>query len=231
MGSAMDDQTDATQLLDRLEGTLVADLNSLVEWASDFDRRRTKAPKLGGLNFTLGLVALIGCETLGFFTTGAAQHRKQPPRAQPDLGTYIMGFIRDYFPRDSLFRKLEKVLADFLRHDLVHGFGAANPTVPFDLGLFVSKETSKRVTSGYSNGKKLLKLNSHALARDTIAAFYTLKQKVRSGADKPLLARIVQAKTLALPVSSGALKQFEVVHREIERQAKGGRSTKTTTRT
>lgn len=216
----MADQTEAMKLFDRLEGTLVADLNSLIDWANNFDQRRRKGPELGCLNFTLGLLALIGCETLGFFTSGAARHRKQPLRAQADLGTYIMGFIRDYFPRTSPFRNLEKVLADFLRHDLVHGFGCANPAVPFDLGLFISKETSKRVLHGYSDGKKLLKLNSLALARDTIAAFYTVKHKMVSGSDKLLLVRIVQAKNLALPVSSGALKQFDVVHRDLERQAK-----------
>ena len=145
----MGDQIEAIELVDRLEGTLVSDLNSLVEWAGDFDRRRGRGPGHGGLNFTLSLLALVGCETLGFFTTGASQHRKRTPRAQPDLGTYIMAFIWDFFPQASPFRKLEKVLADFLRHDLVHGFGCANPSVPFELGLFISKETSKRVTPGY----------------------------------------------------------------------------------
>ena len=223
----MGDQTEAIKVVDRLEGTLVSDLNSLVECAGDFERRRGRRPGHGGLNFTLSLLALVGCETLGFYTTGASQHRKRTPRrAQPDLGTYIMAFIRDFFPQESLFRKLEKVLADFLRHDLVHGFGSANPSVPFELGLFISKETSKQVMPGYSDGKKLLKVNSIALARDTIAAFYTLKHKVSSGSDKPLLARMVQAKTASLPVSGGALKQFEVVHRYLERQAER-RTTKT----
>ncbi len=216
----MAEQSEALELIDRLEGTLVADLKSLVQWAGDFDRRRKKQPGLGGLNFTLSLVALVGCETLGFFTTGAAQHRRRTPRGQPDLGKYIMTFIRDFFPRESQFRKLEKVLADFLRHDLVHGFGCANPTVPFDLRLFISKETSKRVAAGYSDGKKLLKINAIALARDTMSAFYRLKQRVRSGTDKPLLTKMVQAKNLALPVIKGALKQFEVVHLDLERQAK-----------
>lgn len=216
----MADQTEAVQLVDRLEGTLVADLRSLIQWAGDFDRKRRKQPGLGGLNFTLSLLALVGCETLGFFTTGAAEHRRRTPRAQPDLGKYIMAFIRDFFPRESQFRRLEKVLADFLRHDLVHGFGCANPTVPFDLSLLIRKETSKRVAPGYSDGKKLLKINAIALARDTMSAFYRLKQKVRSGTDKPLLDRMVQARNLALPISKGALKQFEVVHRDLERQAK-----------
>jgi len=222
----MADQTEAMKLVNWLEGTLVADLKSLVQWAGDFDQRRRKQPGLGGLNFTLSLLALVGCETLGFFTTGAAQHRRRTPRAQPDFGTYIMAFIRDFFPRESQFRKLEKVLADFLRHDLVHGFGCANPTVPFDLSLFIRKESSKRVVAGYSDGKKQLKINAIALARDTMSGFYSLKQKVRSGSDKPLLDRMVQARNLALPVSKGALKQFEVVHRGLERQAKSGRPRK-----
>ena len=223
----MADQNEAMNLVERLEGTLIADLNSLVEWAGDFDRRRGKGPGLGGLNFTLSLLALVGCETLGFFTTGASQHRKRTPRAQPDLGTYIMAFIRDFFPRASLFRKLEKVLADFLRHDLVHGFGCANPSVPFELGLFISKETSKQLGCGYSDGKKLLKISSIALGRDTIEAFYTLKQRVRSGKHQPLVASLLQASHLALPVSKGAVRQFEVVHCDLERRAKRGCPMKT----
>ncbi len=222
----MADKTEAMKLVDRLEGTLVADLKSLVQWAGDFDLRRRKQQGLGGLNFTLSLLSLVGCETLGFFTTGAAQHQRRNPRAQQDLGTYIMAFIRDFFPPGSQFRKLEKVLADFLRHDLVHGFGCANPMVPFDLSLFIRKETSKRVVPGYSDGKKQLKINAIALARDTMSAFYKLKQKVQSGTDKPLLDRIARAKNLALPVSKGALNQFEVLHRDLERQAKRGRASK-----
>jgi hypothetical protein len=135
----MADQPEAMKIVDRLEGTLVADLKSLVLWAGDFDQRRRKQPGLGCVNFTLSLLALVGCETLGFFTTEAAQHRRRTPRAQPDFDTYIMAFIRDFFPRESQFRLLEKVLADFLRHDLVHGFGCVNPTVPFILGLFIRK--------------------------------------------------------------------------------------------
>jgi hypothetical protein len=57
------------------------------------------------------------------------------------------------------------------------------------------------VVAGYSDGKKQLKINAIALARDTMSGFYSLKQKVRSGTDKPLLERMVQARNLALPVS------------------------------
>jgi hypothetical protein len=104
----MGNQNEAIELVDRLEGTLVSDLNSLVEWAGDFDRRLGKGPEHGGLNFTLSLLALVGCETLGFFTTGASQHQKQTSKAQPDLGSYIMVFIRDFFPKASPFRRLSR---------------------------------------------------------------------------------------------------------------------------
>ena len=56
-----------------------------------------------------------------------------------------------------------------------------------------------------------------------MTAFYTLKHKVKSGTDTSLLARIVQAKKLTLPTSTGALNQFEVVHRDLARQAKKDR--------
>ena len=216
----MTEQAEAMELIDRLEGTLVADLKSLVQWAGDFDRRKKKQPGLGGLNFTIALLALVGCETLGFFTTGAVQHRRRTPPVHPDLGVYIMTFIRDFFPRESQFRRLEKVLADFLRHDLVHGFGCANPMTPLNLGLFIGKENSKRMEASHSDGQKLLKMNSIALAVDTMSAFYRLKNKVRVGREKPLLKKIVTAKHLGLPVSGGVLRQFEVVHRDLERQAR-----------
>lgn len=218
----MAEQAEAMELINRLEGTLVADLKSLVQWAGDFDRRGKKQPGLGGLNFTLALLALVGCETLGFFTTGAVHHRHRTSPVRLDLGAYIMTFIRDFFPRENEFRRLEKVLADFLRHDLVHGFGCANPMVPLNLSLFIGKENSKRVEPGHSDGQEVLKLNSIALAQDTMSAFYGLKKKVRVGLEKPLLKRIVMAKHLGLRVSGGVLRQFEVVHRDLERRARGG---------
>ena len=99
----------------------------MIKWASEFDSIPDKSPDLGALNFALMLVALIGCEALGFYTEGAHRHlqavRDECPRL-PDPGTYLMQVIQHYLPRGSIYKHLDKVLADELRHDLVHGFGS-----------------------------------------------------------------------------------------------------------
>ena len=99
----------------------------MIKWASEFDSIPDKSPDLGALNFALMLVALIGCEALGFYTEGAHRHlqavRDECPRL-PDPGTYLMQVIQYHLPRGSIYKHLDKVLADELRHDLVHGFGS-----------------------------------------------------------------------------------------------------------
>lgn len=213
----MSDHSEAMELVNRLEGTVIADLKSLVEWAGNFDQTQAIGTPLGGLNFTLSLVSLVACEAFGFFATGAAQHQPATPCERPDPGMYMMEFIRRFFPKGSYFRKLEKVLADFLRHDLVHGFGSSNPNVPFELGIFISKDTSNRLKAGCKEGKKLLKINAIALAQDTIDAFYTLMERVRQGKDTKLLANVLQATHLSFPVSKRVSNQFAVLHRYAER--------------
>ena len=52
----------------------------MIKWATDFDRRKKVDPSLrglGALNFTLMLVALVGCETTGFYTEGAYSMSKR----------------------------------------------------------------------------------------------------------------------------------------------------------
>jgi hypothetical protein len=65
----------AKRLMERLGGTVVADLRSLLEWAHDFDERRGPQTRLGGLNFTLPLVSLVACEVYGFYLTCAKKHQ------------------------------------------------------------------------------------------------------------------------------------------------------------
>jgi len=98
----------------------------MIKWASEFDSIPDKSPDLGALNFALMLVALIGCEALGFYTEGAHRHlqavRDECPRL-PDPGTYLMQVIQHHLPRGSIYKHLDKVLADELRHDLSMGSG------------------------------------------------------------------------------------------------------------
>jgi hypothetical protein len=211
----MGSHTEAVNLMKTLEGTLVKDLRSLMEWAKSFDQNHTPKSEFGGLNFTLSLVALVACETLGFYMTGARQHRRSQCLNQLDPGSYTMEFVARYFPQGSYFKKLSKVLADFLRHDLVHVFGSTNPKVGFKMGLFIRADSQDQIRAGVRQGKKFLALNSIALAEHTISAFECMKSIVTEGKDLEILKNIVKAKRLRLPVSVRVSNQFEAVFREV----------------
>ncbi len=64
-------------ILDKLEGTIIADLKSLIAWAEDFDTKTEKGSEYGGLNFTLLLLSLIACETLGYYAEGAKLNERK----------------------------------------------------------------------------------------------------------------------------------------------------------
>lgn len=197
-----------------LEGTVVKDLRSLIEWAGSFDQNHNSKSNLGGLNFTLSLVALIACEAMGFYMTGASRIRHSQCPNQVDPGFYMMEFMNRYFPQGSYFKKLSKVLADFLRHALVHGFGSTNPKVGFGVGLFIHADSQDQIRAGTRKGKKFLALNSIALAQHSISAFECMKNIVTEGKDLELLKNIAKAKRLRLPVSLRVSNQFEAVYQE-----------------
>jgi hypothetical protein len=226
----MSAREEALSLLTLLEGTVITDLRSLLEWAKTYTPvSGSSSPQLGGLNFTLPLLALVACEVFGFYLTGAMQHQKarhlsgslidylcaRYRRREADTGTYIMYFLQRYFTQDSLFKKLNKVLADFLRHDLVHGFGSANPNLPFVLGLFIDNNVRRQVQATEYNGKKMLCLNSMALAHQTIEAFYKLKRDVDCGTDSTLCDHIVRAKNYSRPLGKRISNQFEGVYNSL----------------
>jgi hypothetical protein len=210
----MRSHAEAIRLMEILEGTVVKDLRSLLQWARGFDQAHGPQSEFGGLNFTLSLVSLVACEVCGFYMTGAYQHRRSQSPNQVDPGSYSIEFINRYFPRGSYFKKLSKVLADFLRHDLVHGFGSANPKVPFRMGLFIRSDPQDQIRTGTQRGKNFLALNSIALAEHTISAFEGMKTIVTQGEDVDLIRNIVKAKRLRIPVSTRVSNQFEVVYQE-----------------
>src|SRR5881628_710968 len=146
----------AKRVFRKLGGTLVRDLRSMIKWASEFDSIPDKSPDLGALNFALMLVALIGCEALGFYTEGAHRHlqavRDECSRL-PDPGTYLMEVIQHHLPRGSIYKHLDKVLADELRHDLVHGFGSLGRRGAVGLALAVKSDTTVELKVGKRRGK------------------------------------------------------------------------------
>lgn len=208
----MKNHTVATRLMATLEGTVVSDTRSLLEWARTFDTTHGRQPGFGGLNFTLSLVALVACEVCGFYMTGAHRHRRNQCLSRIDPGSYLIEFINHYYPSGSYFKKLSKVLADFLRNDLVHGFGSANPKVPFGIGIFISSDPKNQIKVGMRRRKHFLALNAIALAEHTISAFEGMKKIVTEGKDVELIRNIARAKRLSWPVSLRVLNQFENVY-------------------
>jgi len=210
----MRSRSEAIRLMEILEGTVVKDLKSLLQWARSYNQNYRKGAIFGGLNFTLCLVSLVACEVCGFYMSGANQHRRAKCPNRVDPGSYSIQFIERYFPHGSYFKKLSKVLADFVRHDLVHGFGSGNPNVSFKIGLFIDSDPRNQIKGGMKRGKKFLALNNIALAEHTIAAIESMKRTVISGRDLNLVSNIVRAKRIRLTVSGRVSNQFQVVYQD-----------------
>lgn len=202
----------AKRVLRKLEGTLVPDLRSMIKWASEFDSTPDQNPDLGALNFTLMLVALIGCEALGYYTEGAYRHlravRDECPRP-PDPGVYLMQVIQHHFPRGSFYKHLGKVLADELRHDLVHGFGSLGRRGAVRLALALKSDTTVELKVGKRHGKDTIVINAVAFADQFLAAFRHVKDLVDRGSDPGLVSRIARATRSRWPVGQGVRNQFE----------------------
>lgn len=195
-----------------LEGTLIKDIRALAQCARTFDIRPRSASDLGALNFSLMLVCLVGCETLGSYTSGARQHSRNRPPSHCDPGVYLMDFLRDFFPARSYFKKLCKVLADELRHDLVHGFGSKRHGSQVRLALYVDPNTASQIKVGAQRGHRLLALNAVAFAEQTAEAFERLRRAVADESDPELVKRIARAARLAWPPTQGVRQQFDQVY-------------------
>lgn len=211
----MNDQNEANEVLERLEGTIIADLRTCIKLAKEFPTG-AKTP-LGGLNFTLCLLSLVACEVFGYFITGAQSHKKAAQCNKVDTGTYIMAFLQGFFRPDSYFKKLHKVLAYLLRNTLVHGFGFSRVSKPVRFEVFNYKDASVQVIARNKGGKGVLGLNSVSLAEQTIKAFYSLKRKVEAG-DTDLCATILEAHEYTHPVSKQVFNQFDAVYQEVQRK-------------
>lgn len=212
----MSNQYEAKKLLQELEGTAIADLRTCMKCSSEY--AIGAADPCGGLNFTLCLLSLVVCEVLGYYITGARRHKEATQCNQVYTGTYIMEFVQKFFRRDSYFKRLCKVLADFLRHVLVHGFGSGSANVPFRIGLFICEDETNQIIASYESNKKMLKLNSIALAAQTIQAFNKLKQTVDEGKDADLIDSIVAAINYTHPVSNRVSNQFDKVYEQAQRR-------------
>jgi len=211
----MNDQNEAKKLLERLEGTIIADLRTCLKWSREYPVGGNTP--YGGLNFTLCLLSLVACEVFGYYITGARKHKEAAQCNQVDTGTYIMEFLQRFFPQDSYFKKLNKVLADLLRHTLVHGFGSSKVNIPAHIELCIHKDVRVQIKAGSKDGKQALYFNSVSLADQTIEAFNSLKQNVDAG-DADLCVIILEALEYTHPVSKHVFNQFDAVYQEAQRK-------------
>jgi hypothetical protein len=193
--------TEAVLAIDNLLGTVGADLNTLRREARRLLGSQSGS-EAGHLNFALALLSLVACEAAGFFLVGS-KGQTESCRAT-DGGTCIIQFIERFFPDASGFRRVPKVLADDLRHELVHGFGSRNRERPFELDLFVAEAPKPGVE--LRRDAKALRVNTLLLADDTAAGLQALKLAVVSR--HALAAQVAAAAAIRFPVQAGVKRQF-----------------------
>jgi hypothetical protein len=207
---------EALKVIERIEGTAVADLDSLVSWVKAFvtDEKATQ-PVNGKLNFTLALASLIICETCGCYMLGALK-RKKKDGDEADIGRYLMDFMKIYFDRSSFFKKISKVLADFLRHSLVHSYGSyTSPVATFKLALAISTDLTVQARASEKDGNRKMVLNSLVLAEQTLKAFQKFKAKVKDGKTKELVANIIKARDDERTVGKKIIRQFTLHYNKL----------------
>ena len=185
----------ASEIVKHLEGTLIADLKSLKMQALTTN----KPPGLGSLNYTIFLVGLVGCETIGRYVCGA--DLDQPKNGtMPDPGGYITRFIEGYFPSKDQYKSISKILADYLRHILVHGFAPREDGYPFDLHLTVSTQGHNIPPLAVeSNNRLAIQLDAISFANKIVAAFEQVKQSMEK--DTELAKKIVAAEEASKKIS------------------------------
>jgi hypothetical protein len=215
----MAEREEALKVLDFIKGTAIADLDTLVAWVKAFkgkDKEKVTQPVNGRLNFTVAMISLVICETCGCYMLGASEHLK--PQSDRDVGTYMIQFMDKYFLKDGFFKKFSKVLADFLRHSLIHSFGSyTSPQVNFQLALAISTNLSLHAAATEEEGKRKITVNSLSLAEQTLQAFKKFQAEVEKG-DSQLIDNILKTKNLNLDVGNGITKQFDVMFKELTKE-------------
>lgn len=187
----------ASQILEHLEGTLIADLKSLKACAGT-----PKEPNSGqgSLNYTLFLVALVGCETIGRYVYGADLDKKDK-NSTPDVGGYINRFIENYFPNKDHYKSISKILSDYLRHVLVHGFAPRKDGYPFDLHLVISTNDKDLPPIACEKNKRMaIKLDGISFLNKVLTAFETVKRSLSK--DHNLASNIVTAEDYSKNISA-----------------------------
>ena len=187
----------ASEIFEHLEGTLIADLKSLKACALTHKEPNSGQ---GSLNYTIFLVALVGCETIGRYVYGADLDKKTKD-STPDVGGYINRFIEKYFPNKDHYKSISKILSDYLRHTLVHGFAPRKDGYPFDLHLVISKDgKTLPPLACEKNNRLVIKLDGISFLNKVLTAFETIKRELSTDAN--LANNIVAAEDYGKNIST-----------------------------
>lgn len=177
----------ALKVLERIEGTLIADLRSLMtiaEERSDSVSLQEKLP--GGFNYLLHISALIACETLGYILKKGAQEG----RSEVNIRYFILS---EYFKEDAYKKENYLNALTSLRTNLAHVFGMTDlalDSVTTDISLCVGGVKKPPLLSE----KGLIKLNGVKLVDEVIKGFELVNEKLISQQD-PKLIEIINEKT------------------------------------
>ena len=137
------------------------------------------------------MVGLIGCETIGRYIYGADLDQQQKSNV-PDVGGYITRFIETYFSKKDHYKLVSKILSDYLRHTLVHGFAPREDGYPFDLHLVISKQDHDIPPLAIKKNSRLaIKMDGISFLNRIFVAFDRVKKDLAN--DAKLASNIVAA--------------------------------------
>ena len=178
------------KVIDRLEGTLIADLKSLKIIAEERSESPSLQEKLpGAFNFLLLITGLIACETLGYFINTESKES-----IEGQSGKNIKYFVKSKHFKQSAFKKSNylNTLAS-LRTNLVHVFGMTDfnmDGINTDIGLSVGG--SKKQDILQETG--VVKINGVKFLELVIDGFESIKSEVMTGNDSSTLIGIISDK-------------------------------------
>jgi hypothetical protein len=175
-------------VISRLEGTIVADLKSLIIVADERSTNTALQQKLpGGFNFLLLLSALIACETLGYFIKKDAQEARSDEN--------IRYFLSSSFFPESAFKRVKYIdILVALRTNLAHVFGMTDLKVDginHEIVLTVGSSSKSEIIAE----NNLVKINGIKFAELVIEGFNAIKSAILDTETKSSLIKIIESKT------------------------------------
>ena len=177
----------ALKVIDRLEGTLIADLKSLKVIAQERLADKLLQEKMpGAFNFAIFLTGLVACETLGYFIN--------PDSKEGDTKKNIEYFIASmYFESRDLNKKNYIDALIFLRTNLAHVYGMTDfrlNEVEKELILCVGAPSAPMIISD----QRKVKLNGIKFIELIVKAFDSIKSAVSSSKNESSIAKVISEK-------------------------------------